>query len=476
MRRALIAICAIASNASAQSIGSVSIGNLPPAPAGTAGAVFPGTQNSTTYRFTASQIFSASGGAPLNSPAFTGAPTAPTPASSDNSNRLATTAFVNSLNGGYVLRSGDTMTGLLNLNGGAAGSITPPNMTYTDQGKSGYSFNATGNLFSAHDIYNMSQGVSGDPSAPSFYDALEGVAHQSSGSTLGQVTGVAGYAVNDAANVTYNANAVGLFGTCVNRVSNASCFGLNTLLQDGPTRAVNSLTGQNLVNELDFNVMSPNTEVLGLSIGGNSLAQPGVADGFLCNSLGNGFTWGGCFITLDGVAQNGLVIGARATSGTNINSQPIVVGYYDGTGTRQQIIEQVTGGKYLSFSGFPSSGGIGLNSGDLLIAGAGQGIDIGNARILDRSGLYMQPASTGNSQPSEPVSLYGTNSSGSQVSANIQLTAVGVLSFNTSAGSGYSFVGTVGANGFSAGGSAGVSCSGAPTSAFAVTNGIVTHC
>jgi hypothetical protein len=49
--------------------------------------------------------------APLDSPGFTGAPTAPSPPAGDNSDRLATTSFVS----GYVAKSGDLMTGALQV-------------------------------------------------------------------------------------------------------------------------------------------------------------------------------------------------------------------------------------------------------------------------------------------------------------------------------------------------------------------------
>ena len=60
-------------------------------------------------------VLSASGTvfAPLDSPAFTGSPTAPTPAASDASNALATTAFVQAHVGG---------AGLVTLAGDIAGS------------------------------------------------------------------------------------------------------------------------------------------------------------------------------------------------------------------------------------------------------------------------------------------------------------------------------------------------------------------
>lgn len=56
--------------------------------------------------------------APINSPAFTGEPTAPTPASGDSSTKLATTAFLTNTETltKYVKKSGDSMTGSLTNN------------------------------------------------------------------------------------------------------------------------------------------------------------------------------------------------------------------------------------------------------------------------------------------------------------------------------------------------------------------------
>lgn len=53
--------------------------------------------------------------APIDSPAFTGTPTAPTPANTDNSTKLATTEFVNSRLGNYLSLTGGTMTGTIVL-------------------------------------------------------------------------------------------------------------------------------------------------------------------------------------------------------------------------------------------------------------------------------------------------------------------------------------------------------------------------
>lgn len=57
------------------------------------------------------KLFDVSSYAPLNSPAFTGTPTAPTQLSTDNSTAIATTAFVKSVIGGYALIDSPTLTG-----------------------------------------------------------------------------------------------------------------------------------------------------------------------------------------------------------------------------------------------------------------------------------------------------------------------------------------------------------------------------
>ena len=57
------------------------------------------------------KLFDLSGYAPLNSPAFTGNPTAPTPDSTDNSTKIATTAFIKSLLGSYAPLNSPAFTG-----------------------------------------------------------------------------------------------------------------------------------------------------------------------------------------------------------------------------------------------------------------------------------------------------------------------------------------------------------------------------
>lgn len=63
-----------------------------------------------------------SGFAPINSPNFTGVPTAPTPSSSDNSNKIATTAFVKAQ--GYAPLNSPAFTGVPTAPTAAPGTNT----------------------------------------------------------------------------------------------------------------------------------------------------------------------------------------------------------------------------------------------------------------------------------------------------------------------------------------------------------------
>ena len=65
------------------------------------------------------------GAAPLNSPAFTGSPTAPTPATADNSTAVATTAFVKAQ--GYLTSVGT----VVNTFNGRSGAVSPTSGDYT---------------------------------------------------------------------------------------------------------------------------------------------------------------------------------------------------------------------------------------------------------------------------------------------------------------------------------------------------------
>lgn len=76
---------------------------------GRTGAVVPATND-----YLVGQVY---GAAPLDSPALTGTPTAPTPSGADNSTKIATTAFVKGLIAGSGVTSFNTRSGAVTLNG-----------------------------------------------------------------------------------------------------------------------------------------------------------------------------------------------------------------------------------------------------------------------------------------------------------------------------------------------------------------------
>lgn len=171
-------------------------------------------------------------------------------------------------------------------------------------------------------------------------EGLQSVLNIPSTANVDHATAISAYVKNGAtAGVV---NSVAIFGVGMGTVANAPVWGINTLLQDNATRATHSRTGQILIGaELDFNVMGVNTQVIGMSIGGNSLAQSTNALGYVCNSLNGAaigivYKWGSCFQTQDGVTDIGLVLGVRKNDSTpNVDSQSLWMLYYDSTGTRK---------------------------------------------------------------------------------------------------------------------------------------------
>lgn len=136
--------------------------------------------------------------------------------------------------------------------------------------------------------------------------------HVPTGSTTDHMSALGIYVRNDVAVSGINRNAVGAFVAGLATVDNGATWGINTLLMDAATRTTHAGVGRILTGaELDFNVMGTNTQVIGVSVGGNSLAQPGAANAFIANSLGTGIYWTGAFVTFDGTAQYGLSLGTQ---------------------------------------------------------------------------------------------------------------------------------------------------------------------
>ena len=165
------------------------------------------------------------------------------------------------------------------------------------------------------------------------YDALHGVTEVSDTSDIHHATGVSGYiSVDDSA-----VNGVALFGAGRATVNSAAVWGINTLVQDAVSRTAGTATGRRLTGELDYNVMNPDTQVIGLSVGGNSLAQSTNAVGYIVNVMGVGYKWTTGFFSQDGAATNGLALGALATSGTNVDSQNLILSYFNGAGVKKSL-------------------------------------------------------------------------------------------------------------------------------------------
>lgn len=188
---------------------------------------------------------------------------------------------------------------------------------------------------------------------------------------LVQKTAIAGYVRNQAAASGSNGNAVGLFSAGTAEVNGAATWGINTLLQDAADRTVGSGIGRVLVNEFDFNVMNAGTQVIGLSLGGNSLVQPTTANAFVVNPLGAGIKWTGGLLTTDGAAVYAISIGTSvAVDATqhgvpNSPGQLVALTYLDSTGLKQSVTLQAVsaGGGSAGFLSMTSSGGVDLSLG-----------------------------------------------------------------------------------------------------------------
>lgn len=200
-------------------------------------------------------------------------------------------------------------------------------------------------------------------------------------------------------NPDHGGNAVGHFATGFIDADNSAMWGVNTLITDNSSRTVASGgTGRIAIGaELDFNVMRTTTQLIGVSVGGNSNAQPANANAFLVNTLGNGNKWGTGFWSLDGAATQGLVLGALSASGTNVGSQLLWLQSYDASGTKR-VGQIQQSGSYMVVQDFAGQSWSGLlvRKGDVSLDG-GQSIRINNQAVLgSRQGGWTQGTGTPN--------------------------------------------------------------------------------
>ena len=210
------------------------------------------------------------------------------------------------------------------------------------------------------------------------YDGVQSALNVPAGSTVEGCIAVAGYVKNDSTGT----NAVGVSGYAVASANGSNVWGFNTLISDSMTRAANADTGKLLIGyECDINIMSPNTQVVGVSVGGNSLATSNNSLGIIVNSLGTGVKWSAGFVTIDGVTAIGLKIGSQNPTGAS-SSQQILLGYRDaGLTNRVLTIEQTSTEFLLIQSSSPAFNGISL-VGSLYLS-AGKSIVIGGEGVIN---------------------------------------------------------------------------------------------
>lgn len=183
------------------------------------------------------------------------------------------------------------------------------------------------------------------------HDTRQGVLHIPDGSTIVDAAPIAGYVRNDSA-VT---NGVALRGIGQATSDGAKVWGVNTLLQDAIQRLAGTALGRWLVGaELDFNVMNPDTEVIGISLGGNSLSQPKNANAFIANrfSAANpAIKWDSGFWSMDGAARYALIVGPAEPSGVNVPSQKILIQAFNAAGQKINAELRLGGDGRLNITG-----------------------------------------------------------------------------------------------------------------------------
>lgn len=233
-----------------------------------------------------------------------------------------------------------------------------------------------------------------------FSDTSQSVLDVAPGDQRDNLSAVAGYVRTRSGGAGFvgKGNAVALFGNMQIAADNSAAWGVNTLCTDNTSRATFNGTGRICIGaELDFNIMSPNTQVIGVSVGGNSLVQPTTANGFVVNVLGTGMRWGTGFWVLDGTADRGLVLGASAASGTNKTGIPIWLQAFDSNGTKRTGVIRQDGG-FVTMADITQGAwpGLKIQQGDISLD-AGHGIVVNGKTVLSgRQGGWTQGTGTPN--------------------------------------------------------------------------------
>lgn len=262
-----------------------------------------------------------------------------------------------------------------------------PALTFTEESRHAHA-RYFGDV-TANDIYNAIY-----PDVSNF-DVSCNVLQLAASSSVITNSAVAGYVKSDAA-AAAGGNGVALFGCAMASSNDAAVWGLNTLLQDDATRAVGTGTGRVLIGaEYDFNVMNTDTEVTGCSVGGNSLSQPAASNGYQVSPLGTGVPWGAGFVTQDAAATVGISIGMLATSGANVDSQPLYFSWTDSGSTKRTLIVDVVNA-FMRFQSTGTLAGYSFQGANILLDTGKSLVVNGNGVVSDRVTGYAAMTGTAN--------------------------------------------------------------------------------
>jgi hypothetical protein len=340
-----------------------------------------------------------------------------------------------------------------------AGSITADRGTLTV---------ATSPELTAQQIYNQAV-MSGSGIIFNGGDAIRGVGIANPNSTVNTVTGAVGYTYNNTVPSGQRTQTVSVQAIAVCAVGGSNCWGFDALVSDNPAltnTGVTAGTGKYLTNEFDLNITNPNSYGNGLAVGGTSLPANITVNfqGFSVTKLWGASgqesgtaLWSNGFIAADGCCATGISIGAKATTGNNIDAMPMVFNYRDGAGVMQNATLGALGGK--------------------LYAGGTAGFGYATPNLSNMNGyLVGAQAGSGANVPSQNIVWNYFDAAAAPQSYGMQVNAARSMSFTSSVGNtvaNFDFEG-----GLSVNGNIGVTCAAGTVNAatMTVSNGLVTHC
>lgn len=269
----------------------------------------------------------------------------------------------------------------------------------------GYAVGGFTQSYSARAIFNQSV-MSGSATGQfQNFDGLRGLGIATVNSTVSLVTGVAGYTLNNTVPgvpgpVGQNTVTAALGGYAVCQVDKSNCWGIDTIVSDNPSQTntgVTTGTGKVIMNEFDLNVTSPNTQVVGLSIGGTALPTnvtlngSGLAVTKLWGAGGSAASGSALFtnglILQDGCCAAGVAVGAALRTGNNVSGMPIELAYHNSAGVEENVSMTATPGGFVSVSGTQGAGweianGPGVSTG---VANTGLSVGVVTAAVVPNS-------------------------------------------------------------------------------------------